>query len=74
MVAALRLLFSQLDLIVMGYYEAVLIYAQEVTRMVQEELDFSNGSLFAQRVLGSTYDGVLQSELVPTVRESETLF
>ncbi|OQV23021.1 Atrial natriuretic peptide receptor 1 [Hypsibius exemplaris] len=48
---------------VMGFYESIMIYAQEVTWMLAAGLNFRNGTAMVSRIINSTYVGITGSPL-----------
>ncbi|OQV23376.1 putative Atrial natriuretic peptide receptor 2 [Hypsibius exemplaris] len=54
---------DDLDPVVMSFYEAIMLYAQEVAAMFRAGLDFRNGAKLTKRYLGTEYNDVSVSPL-----------
>ncbi|OQV12263.1 putative Atrial natriuretic peptide receptor 1 [Hypsibius exemplaris] len=49
------------DPVIIGFYESIMIYAQEVSTMSAEGLDIYNGSAMTKRIFGTDYIGITGS-------------
>ncbi|OQV12258.1 putative Atrial natriuretic peptide receptor 1 [Hypsibius exemplaris] len=52
---------EQPDPVIIGFYESIMIYAQEVSTMTAEGLDIYNGSAMTKRIFGTDYIGITGS-------------
>ncbi|OQV12270.1 Atrial natriuretic peptide receptor 1 [Hypsibius exemplaris] len=46
------------DPVVMGFYESIMIYAQEVNTMSLHGLDYRNGTALTRRIVGKEFSGI----------------
>ncbi|OQV12266.1 Atrial natriuretic peptide receptor 1 [Hypsibius exemplaris] len=56
---------------VMGFYESIMIYAQEVTLMIGSGLNYRNGSMMVERILGTEYIGITGSLSIGKTNERD---
>ncbi|XP_055349308.1 atrial natriuretic peptide receptor 1-like isoform X2 [Paramacrobiotus metropolitanus] len=47
---------ERIDPVLTGFYEAIIVYAQEVALMIKAKLDYTNGSLIASRITDPRWD------------------